>query len=162
MLVGRLRPVRGRAYTLPELLELAQRGNPGLAASAQATASIEAQLSEAQRSWLPSGEFLTLLAPVPEVLCQSDDPTASKHQREARCLSTNIRDFTINFKGMFTRTSCSLVQPLYTFGKIAAGNDAAEQGVAASMTASRARRRRRAERRRAYCGIKLARESSTP
>ena len=124
----------------------------------QATASIEAQLLEAKRSWMPSGEFLTLLAPVPEVLCQSDDPTASKAQREARCLSTNHRDFSINLKGIFTRSELRLVQPLYTFGKIAAGKQAAEQGVAASKNREAGLAADVALNvKRAYYGIKLTR-----
>ncbi len=36
-----------KPYTLDELLDLARKGNPGLAAGARATAGIEAQLLEA-------------------------------------------------------------------------------------------------------------------
>ena len=49
----------GKAYTLPELIDLARKSNPGLAASAQATAKVEAQLLEASRSWMPTGEFIS-------------------------------------------------------------------------------------------------------
>jgi outer membrane protein TolC len=139
-----------RPYTLPELLELARHSNPGVAASARQTAQIEAQLSEARRSWMPSGEILSLVAPVPEIRCY-DSPSD--------CRRTNISEASLNLKGIFTRTEVRLIQPVYTFGKIAAGIDAAEAGIAAS----RSREQGVAldvelNIRRAYWGAKLARE----
>jgi outer membrane protein TolC len=152
-----------RTYTLPQLIELARRSNPGLAAGAQATASIEAQLLEAKRSWMPTGELVSLLAPVPEIRCaDGGDGTipTTKSFRENHCLNTPASrgDVTISFKGVFTRTELRLVQPLFTFGKIEAGRIAAEQGVAAS-------RDREAGQaadielnvKKAYYGLKMAR-----
>src|SRR5213075_2276110 len=97
-----------RAFTLSELLDMARKSNPGLAAGAQQTAGIEAQLSEARWSKMPSGELLSLLAPAPEILCQPDinqDPKSfSKQFREENCVRTNISEASINIKGVFTRT----------------------------------------------------------
>ena len=152
-----------KAYTLQELVDMARKSNPGLAAGAQQTVGIQAQLSEARWSMMPSGELLSLLAPVPEILCQPDpnvDPrTFAKGFREANCASTNISEASINIKGVFTRTELHLVQPVYTFGKISAGVSAAKSGIAAS----RSREQGLAAElelniRKAYWGVKLARE----
>jgi outer membrane protein, multidrug efflux system len=139
---------------LPELIDLVRKNNPGLAAGARATARVEAQLAEANWSWLPSGEMLSLLAPVPEIRCVPDVDT---------CSSTTLKDINdlseaLKFRGVFTRTEFRLVQPLFTFGKLSAGRQAAQEGVSAS--------RRREDGvaaelalnvKRAYYGLKLAR-----
>jgi multidrug efflux system outer membrane protein len=120
-----------RAYKLDELIEMARKTNPGLAAGAQATAGIEAQLSEANRSWMPTGDVTSLVAPVPEIRC-GEDSTQPKAYREDHCSQTSNPEASINFRGVFTRTELHLVQPLFTFGKIDAGKVAAQQGVIAS------------------------------
>jgi multidrug efflux system outer membrane protein len=157
------RPAAAKAFTLAELLDLARKSNPGLAAGAQQTAGIEAQLNEARWSKLPSGELLSLLAPVPEILCQPDlnsDPrTLSKQFREDNCVRTNISEASINIKGIFTRTEVHLVQPVYTFGKIAAGVSAAESGIAASRSRENGLvAELELNVRKAYWGMKLARD----
>lgn len=140
--------VPGRAHarklTLPQLIELARKQSPSVAAAVRATSGIEAQLTEAKRSYLPTGEFLSIFAPVPTVRCESDiDPASigdtrsqtSKSYREDHCTSTNTREAArLNFGGVLTRTEIRLVQPLYTFGKLSAGVDAATAGVEASRS----------------------------
>jgi outer membrane protein len=143
-------PALARPYTLDELIELARKASPSIAAGVQQTAQVEAQLSEAKRSWMPSGELTSILAPTPRIFC-SPSPD--------NCNYTNVSDFSLKFKGVFTRTEVRLVQPLFTFGKISAGIDAAEAGIAAS----RSREQGIAAEvelnvRRAYWGAKLARE----
>ncbi len=147
-------PALAKTYTLPQLIELVRKTNPGLAASGRATARVEAQLAEANRSWLPTGEVLSVLAPVPEIRCEPNTVT---------CNSTSIKDLndiseTLKFRGVFTRTEFRLVQPLFTFGKLTAGRQAAleglsasrqrEDGVAAELALNVSR---------AYYGLKLAR-----
>ncbi|MDX2024009.1 MAG: TolC family protein [Deltaproteobacteria bacterium] len=138
-------------YTLDDLLALARRYNPGLGAGDRATASVRAQVGEAERNWLPSGELTSLLAPSPKIKC-SPDPY--------NCITTpDIRDATLKLDGVFTRTQLTFTQPVYTFGKISAGVEAAEAGV----EASRGREQAMAAEldynvRRAYYGFKLARE----
>jgi hypothetical protein len=53
---------RAKSYRLDEILDLARKGNPGLAAGEQATAGIEAQLLEAKRNYMPTGELNSLFA----------------------------------------------------------------------------------------------------
>jgi outer membrane protein TolC len=152
-----------KTFTLPEFIELAKQRNPGLAASAAATSSIEAQLSEARRSWFPSGELTSLLAPIPEIRCQTTlerpaDKTV-KEWRELNCQNTNFNEFDLRFNGVFTLTEVRLTQPLFTFGKISAGVAAARAGVAASKS----REAGVADEvefnvKRAYYGAKLARD----
>ncbi len=127
--------------SLPDLIDLATRRNPGVAASADATRAIEAQLLEARRSWMPSGELTTILGPSPDIKCQNDEtPPLNlsggdlKRWREDRCYRTSIAEQTLKFNGIFTRTDVRLVQPVYTFGKISTGVDAAEKGVEASRS----------------------------
>jgi outer membrane protein TolC len=158
-----LTAAEARPYTLPEIIELARRLNPGLAAGAQQTAGVEAQLSEANRSWLPSGEIVSLVAPVPSIRCNNGDPNDSRNAdqmyRQDHCVGTTNPEASVRFTGVFTRTELHLVQPLFTFGKISAGKMAAQQGVVAS--------RNREEGlvadlelniKKAYWGLKLARE----
>jgi multidrug efflux system outer membrane protein len=148
-------PAAARVYSLSELIELAKHSNPGLAASAQQTVGIEAQLSEARRSWLPSGELTSLLAPSPELRCFPDV------QNCTRTVSGNsqIRDATLNFKGIFTRTEVRLVQPIWDFGKISAARHAAEAGIAASRNREAGvAAEMELNIRKAYWGVKLARE----
>jgi outer membrane protein TolC len=150
VLLASASPALARPYTLDELLELAKKASPSMAAAAQQTVQVEAQLSEARRNWMPTGELTSVLAPVPEITC-----TPSTDE----CIRTNISEFSLKFKGVFTRTEVKLVQPIFTFGKIAAGIDAAQNGIAAS----RSREQGVAAEvelnvRRAYWGAKLARE----
>ncbi|HEY0711121.1 MAG TPA: TolC family protein, partial [Polyangia bacterium] len=150
-------PADAKTYNLQELLDLANRGNLGLAASAQGTKKIEAQLSEARRSWMPTGELLSLVAPVPEVRCEPVAGIAGD-PREF-CVRTNITETSTNFSGLFSRTELRLVQPLFTFGKISAGKEAATHGVAASKSQTQGVAADLGFNiRRAYYGVKLARE----
>jgi outer membrane protein len=149
--VGLCLPGSGAAkpYPLDEILEMARKGNPGLAAGAQATAIIQAQLLEAKRSWLPTGELNSLLAPTTAIRCTEPDPdrpgefriNPDKTYRENNCVRTSFNyttsswaDAITNIRGVFTRTEIKLVQPIYTFGKISAGVEAAESGVKASQS----------------------------
>ena len=152
---------QAKAYKLDELLDMARKGNPGLAANAQVTAGVEAQALEAHRSYWPTGDLSSTVAPVPRIHCYpSSDGTDS-------CANTGNFAFQpsqtfaaiTDLRGVFTRTDVRLVQPIYTFGKISAGVNAAELGVAAS----RSRELGQVEDvelnvRKAYWGAKLARE----
>jgi len=154
-------PAAAKPYTLAELLDLAGKQNPGLAAAAQQTEAVRAQLLEANRSWLPSGELTSLLAPAPTIRCVGV-PGASQQQREENCLATNVGDpgfRNASIGGIFTRTELRLVQPVYTFGKISAGVLAAESGIAASRSREQGVAADLSLNvRRAYWGLKLARE----
>lgn len=156
---------QAKPYKLAELLDLARKGNPGLAAGAQATASIQAQLAEAKSNYLPIGELNSMLSQVPEIRCYEADGVT---RNPMNCQNTGREPIGTGWEGfqraitpagVFTRTELKVVQPVYTFGKISAGVAAAESGVKASQ-----------ERqvgmlgdlelnvRKAYWGAKLARE----
>ena len=154
-----------KKLTLPELLDQARVANPGLHASAAATAAMEAQVSEARRYWLPSGDILSLVAPSPSVSCQAPSNLTgdgSQAFREQNCLSTSSNEASISnvsFKKVFTRTEVRLIQPLWDFGKISAGVAAARAGVDVSREREAgARADLELNVRKAYYGLKLARE----
>jgi outer membrane protein len=139
LLLGLCLPASASAkqYTLPELLDMARKGNPGLAAGAQATAGIQAQVLVAKRSRLPTGEFSSMVAQAPRIRCY--DSTGTRNVND--CTHTDAVGYdssgllnAITPRGVFTRTELKLVQPIYTFGKISAGVEAAESGVKASQS----------------------------
>jgi outer membrane protein len=145
-----------RSYKLDEILDLARKGNPGLAAGEQATAGIEAQLLEARRSYYPTGELNSLLSQAPRITCKGQQgstvdrtdpntlqfipaPQAEQNCVQTQALGTDASGFSgfirgITPAGIFTRTELKLVQPIYTFGKLTAGVAAAESGVKASQS----------------------------
>jgi outer membrane protein len=162
--------VQAKAYKLDELLDMARKGNPGLAANAQVTVGVEAQALEAHRSYWPTGDLSSTLAPVPEIRCQPDSlnpngPTDLAY-REQHCDSTGFsfqpkQTFAAitDLRGVFTRTEIKLVQPIYTFGKISAGINAADLGVEASRSKESGQVADvELNVRKAYWGAKLARE----
>jgi outer membrane protein TolC len=91
---------------------------------------------------------------VPEIRCRPD---------MANCYQTSIKDIndiseTLKFRGIFTRTEFRLVQPLFTFGKLTAGRQAALEGVSASRKREDGIAAELALNvKRAYYGLKLAR-----
>jgi outer membrane protein TolC len=156
-----------KKYTLNELLELARSQNPGLRAGAAATHAMQAQVLEAKRNWYPQGDLTSFVAPVPRVECEGAGLTVFSDQtmREQNCITTNASpshgalNYLTNFAGAYSRTDLKLVQPIWDFGKIAAGVSAAEAGV--TVTTGRqdgARADVELNVRKAYWGLKLARE----
>ncbi len=150
---------QAKAYKLDELLDMARKGNPGLAANAQVTAGVEAQALEAHRSYYPTGDLLSTVAPVPRIQCNAK-------ARLIRCANTNFsfqpsQTFAAitDLRGVFTRTEIKLVQPIYTFGKLSAGINAADLGVEASRSKESGQVADvELNVRKAYWGAKLARE----
>jgi outer membrane protein len=155
--------------TLPELLELARQASPGMRAAAAATESMEAQVSEARRNWLPQGDLLSILAPAPSLHCYAagNAPIDSTTPRAPEtCVRTgngtastneaSIAD--VNWAKVFTRTELRLIQPLWDFGKISAGIEAAKAGVGVSQEKENAARADLEQNvRKAYWGLKFAR-----
>jgi outer membrane protein TolC len=158
--------VEAKKLTLPELLDQARAANPGLRAGASATEAMQAQVSEAWRNWLPSGDLLSVLSWSPNVRCQDatgmDHPGETQDMRERNCIQTSNAEASINtisFNKVFTRTDVHLIQPVWDFGKISAGVAAARAGVdVAREREAGARADLELNVRRAYYGLKLARE----
>lgn len=159
------RPAAAKSYSLAELIAMARKGNPGIAAGGAAATAMEAQVSEAWRNWLPSGDLLSFVAPVPRLGCRgpykAEGPAGT---REENCVSTdsNFRDnpsIIAQIAGAWTRTELRIVQPLWDFGKISAGVAAAEAGVSA-LREKQAGAASDVELnvKKAYWGLKLARE----
>ena len=148
-----------KKMTLQQLIDAAHTANPGLAANAAAVNAMEAQLSEAWRYWLPSGDLLSLVAPSPNLKCLGADGITHD---TVNCVQTNNGEASlahISWTNVFTRTEVKLVQPVFDFGKISAGVSAAEAGVAVSRERQAgARADLELNLRKAYYGIKLARE----
>jgi outer membrane protein len=164
LLLGLCWPASATAkkYTLEEILDMARKGNPGLAAGAQATAGIRAQLLAAKRSWMPTGELNSLVAQAPRIRCF--DETGARN--EDNCVRTDAVGYdtsgflnAITPRGVFTRTEIKVIQPIYTFGKISAGVEAAESGVRAAQSKEGGLLADlELNVRKAYWGAKLARE----
>ncbi len=141
-----------KKLTLPQLLDMA-RGNPGLQANAAAIAASEAQVTEAKMNWLPQGDLLSILAPSPNIRCSMGV------QNCVETTSPEARITDVSWNKVFTRTEVKLIQPIFDFGKISAGIDAAEAGVGVSrQKEAGARADIELNVRKAYYGLKFARE----
>ncbi len=144
--------------TLPQLLEMA-RGNPGLQASAAATAAMEAQVTEAKMNWLPQGDLLSILAPSPNIQCldaagmrDTDNCVHDVGARGAACR-------TLSWNKVFTRTELKLIQPLVRLRQDLGGRRGG-RGGRRRLAPARGGRARRLELnvRKAYYGLKFARD----
>jgi len=141
-------------YSLDELIELARRLSPGLAANGKATTAVRAQVKEAKRNWLPTGELSSILTVSPKINCSPSEKECTFTEDPFPKLDTVIQ-----FHGVFTRTQLTFVQPVYTFGKITAGIEAAEAGVEASASREQGLSSElELNIRKAYYGFKLARD----
>jgi len=170
-LLAAAHPVSAKPYTLPQLIELARKGNPGVQAGGVAAQAMDEQAVEARRNWLPSGDLTSFVTAVPTINCVPPTadatgpvPTYSKPYA-TNCISTNItptHDFASYIKGLngvWFRSDLKIVQPLWDFGKISAGAAAAEAGAAA-LRQKQAATAGDVELNvsKAYWGVKLARD----
>ena len=163
------RAASAKRFTLPELVQMARAGNPGIQAGGAAAMAMEAQVSEAKRNWFPSGDLLSFVAPVPRIGCVTAAPQTqpvppAMFDPSEYCVGTNadpLHDPGIlaNLRGAWTRTELKLIQPVWDFGKISAGVAAATAGVAA-LRAKQSGTAFDVELNvsKAYWGLKLARE----
>jgi len=156
-----------KKMTLPQLLDQARAAYPGLRANAAATEAMQANVSEAWRYWLPSGDLLSLFGPSPDIKCRANGlpntmGLSDKDFREQNCVSTSHGEASVNalsFSSIFTRTEIRIIQPIWDFGKISAGLAAARAGVDVSREKEAgARADLELNVRKAYYGRKLARE----
>ncbi|HEX4403558.1 MAG TPA: TolC family protein, partial [Polyangia bacterium] len=161
------RAAHAKKMTLPELLELARQASPGVQAAGAVIEQSEAQVSEARRNWLPQGSLLSILAPSPKINCYPATTDGSKRMDvgqtdQNNCVQTSspeARITDVNWTRFFTRTEVNLIQPVWDFGKISAGVDAAQAGVGISQEKQNAARADVEQNvRKAYWGLKLARD----
>lgn len=143
--------VRGRTYSLAECLALTDRNHPNLWAARARLAWWHGQLDEAK--WLPfsqwnAGADFGVLPTIGGIPIYTTAP--------ASVVSPGV------FEGLqpTTRTWINGTIPLYTFGKITAGREAAEAGVRVSeWDLEKTRQSLRMDVRRAYFSALLSRDA---
>jgi outer membrane protein, multidrug efflux system len=139
-------------YTLAECLALADRNFPNLWAARARLAQAHGQLEEAK--WLPWFQWTAQSAfgVIPQINGSVIYPMGGLYNRA---------DITgLNGLQPFLQLNVSGVLPLYTFGKIEAGREAAEANVRVSeWDMEKTRQSMRMDVRRAYFGLQLARDA---
>ena len=143
--------IRPHAYTLAECLALADRNFPNLWAARARLAYAHAQLDEAK--WLPFWNWnvssnATVLSPIGGTTTY----TATGQTARNITLADGLQPWwTVDINGTI---------PLYTFGKITAGRQAAEANVRLNeWDLEKWRQAARMDVRRAYFGVLLARDA---
>lgn len=126
-------------YTLPELLALVRNNSPGIRAAREGVEVAKTQVGQARLSAAPFGDFYAKLSPVPTLRNGSysagvPDPNAFNGLSTSYVdwLHTGVGDGLAKanpFQGAFVSLFMSVVQPIYTFGKISNATHAAESGV---------------------------------
>jgi outer membrane protein TolC len=164
--------------TLAQLEGLVRKHSPAVLAARAKVKSAQTALLKAKLLWVPTAKMTFSFAPAPRVSClvpqafenvQMSDGSnlyaTMNAQREKYCMGTDtsddVRDFIKNYDptSYWFRFEASVIQPLYTFGKIRNAKRLARQGVAAQQIRVRvARDDAVRDVRRAYFGLKLARE----
>lgn len=175
----RARPARKR-LRLHELEQLVRRDGPALGAARAKVMEAEAQLLKARLLYAPKIRFDMVYSIVPEYRCTLPeafkdvtlagggtlyDAMSSREVRQRYCLGTDnsdtATDYFKNFdpRNYYFRFELNLGQPLYTFGKIRYAKRLAAHGVSAARLGERRARDEVVQSvRRAYFGLKLARE----
>ncbi len=153
-------------YTLEQLIARVSVDYPGVIAARESLASSEAQLSQANRLWWPTGNITFGITGSPEVRCADVNGNINPNQnvREANCIQTNAVDFRSHIDeilpvhGVAFNLQVNLLQPLYTSGKIEATKAAARAGLdAAKGSVEAARADATINAVRAYWGVKWSR-----
>lgn len=145
--------IRGHAFTLAECLALAERNHPQIAASRARLGFMHAQLDEAH--WLPFWNFSANSRF--GVTQQVGVGTAFYNE-----VPQNLRVSSLDFSKLtpFFGFNFDAYVPLYTFGKITSGWKAAESQVrVGEWELEKVRQQVRADVRRAYFGLMLARDA---
>lgn len=139
---------RKGGLTLEQVVFRAQRG-PRARAAREKTNEARGVASETRGYLFPHIEINGLAAPSPNIRCI-----------DVACTETNNKNPTIAFAGIFGRLELSAAQPLYSFGKLAAGERAADHGVRAAKALEGVTAAEVAMQAvEAYFGLKLARET---
>jgi multidrug efflux system outer membrane protein len=126
-------------YSWNELVAVIERTNPLMLAARSGVKSFEAKLKQAKWAYFPSFKLEASLGPTPTI---TGDALKS--------------EIDYGTWGYYVRGSLTMVQPLYTFGKIAALKKAASGGVAIGKDLVRvARWELRHRLAQAYYGVQL-------
>lgn len=107
-----------RVLGLPELIKRAISASPELARRRSEMAAAESDLAQARAAYFPQLETLAIAGPV-------------NNTRRPQVAGNRIIDPSADFAiGAFGRLEATLVQPIYTFGKLSHSVTAAGKGVA--------------------------------
>src|SRR5262249_13612864 len=138
-----------RRVTLDELVDRAKKSDR-VEAARDKLRGAEARRDLVRAMWIPQLEITATGGPGPEITCLPSPEM---------CTSTNVKSvYRIGDQPTF-RIDGTVTMPLYTFGKLSHGSDAADEGLAAAQASVEASRADVAlEGARAYYGLKLARE----
>jgi outer membrane protein TolC len=132
-------PAAARRYTLPELVAKVNAAYSGVQAARENVEAADAQMSQANRLWWPTGQLTFALTGSPEVRCfrtlynsmnQPIGETPDTHD----CTHTNVVDLrsgeqVLPVHGVAFNLGINVVQPLYTFGKIESAKRLAKAGI---------------------------------
>jgi outer membrane protein len=165
------RPAAARRYTLPELIARVNAHYPGVEAARAGVEVANAQLSQANRLWFPSGQLTFAITGSPDIQCRGPNGSSfvgeTQQEREQNCVSTsanaslnNTNDIskTLPFHGVALNLGVTLTQPLYTFGKIEGAQHLAHAGIeAAHAQVDKDRSEVTLNVTKAYWGLKWAR-----
>jgi outer membrane protein TolC len=159
----------GPTYTLGQLIAESLRTHPTIVAAEAGARSSDELLTEARRAWWPNFSLEGMVLPSVDLYCTDAgaNPTGQV-QNSPVCLAahgggSNMNAITNPIQawptGALTRWELKMGMPIYTFGKLAAAKDAAQQGLDAAETRIDATKQDRAvDVTRAYYGLKVARE----
>ncbi|HKA91977.1 MAG TPA: TolC family protein [Haliangiales bacterium] len=138
-----------RRVTLDELVDRAKKSDR-VEAARDKLRGAEARRDLVRAMWIPQLEITATGGPGPEITCLPSPEM---------CTSTNVKSvYRIGDQPTF-RIDGTVTMPLYTFGKLSHGSDAADEGLAAAQASVEASRADVAlEVARVYYGLKLARE----
>jgi len=147
--IGYARAEAPKRIDLPTLLDRARR-SPNARAAEEAAHAAHAKVDEVSLTWVPQFEVTAVGGPGPAITCRPSPQL---------CTSTDQGEAGLQFSGIFFRVDAKLAMPVYTFGKLSAGTQAAEAGArAADALAQAAETDAAVDAARAFYAVKLARE----
>jgi outer membrane protein TolC len=141
------------ASAAPQRLSLSEviarvRANPGARAVDADRDAARATADEARGARWPRLQLTTFLAPSPDINCDN-----------AECTTTSPVDFAPQLDGVFAGARLEVFQPIYTFGKLDAARDAADNAVELQTAlGERVKGDMVVEATRAYFGVAFARD----
>jgi outer membrane protein TolC len=140
-------PGDGHKYSLGECLALTERNHPSVEAARARLAGMRGQVEEARAARAPAIELSSAFGVAPNI------------PKEGVTSGNFITQSLAYGVGPFVQLGLTATLPLFTFGKIAAANRAAEAQVRlGEWDVEKERQQVRLDVRRAYYGVELARD----
>lgn len=141
----------GHAYSLGECLSLTERNHPSLSAARARLGAMRGQVEEAAAARAPLVALNSRFGVVPNTPAATGAPATTSSNFLSQSLSNGV--------GPFVQLGLTATLPLYTFGKIASANRAAEAQVrVGEWDVEKERQQVRIDVRRAFYGVTVARD----